>query len=534
MAKTNARTPNVTRTVTHEGAPAWSVGCFDELKLTAASTFLGEDTFYETAEARRDRLRVLVYQCVQRNDSRTGVIIMDLRIDHKIRHAALLCAIEYQRSGGRGARQIIDAVCQRPDEPAELLAIWQSLYGSEDRRNLRKLPWAIRRGLADAATRLYTEKAWLKYGQNRKAAISMADVIELTHPKPTAPWQSELFRYILDDAHGPDAWKDYAERVKPNAFSADTTRLVSAPALPLISQSYTLGQVPEADRRAALRTWGADGLADAGYTWERLAGWLPGGLDSDAWEAIIPNMGVMALLRNLRNFDAAGISEHTQRMVEAKITSLDDVQASRIFPYHVLSAYRMAPSDRWKHPLATTLDLASGNVPRWDRTLFLVDVSGSMTATLSKRSKVRRCDVGAVMALSALKVSTSSDLVLFATESMRIEMIPGASVLGATRETLAANGLEVGLRTAQALGWGTFGHSAIGSWFDPARHERVVIFTDDQQADSADLSAHVPQIIYFNLAGYAPQSDWRKRRIHVGGFSDAAFNLAAEISEGLR
>jgi len=41
----------------------------------------------------------------------------------------------------------------------------------------------IKRGIADAVRRLYTERAALRYdGQSRQ--LRMADVIELTHPSP--------------------------------------------------------------------------------------------------------------------------------------------------------------------------------------------------------------------------------------------------------------------------------------------------------------------------------------------------------------
>src|SRR5262249_26472529 len=150
----------------------------------------------------------------------------------------------------------------------------------------RKIPMPVKRGIADAARRLYTERAALRYdGLARQ--IRMADVIELTHPSPRDHFQSALFRYLLDRRHHDDA--------------------VAAPTvLPLLAAAAQLDAVPVDDRRALLRERGPAALAEAGYSWERLSGWLPGGMDAEAWEAVIPSMGVMALVRNLRNFDQAG------------------------------------------------------------------------------------------------------------------------------------------------------------------------------------------------------------------------------------
>lgn len=59
-------------------------------------------------------------------------------------------------------------------------------------------------------------------------------------------------------------------------------------------------------------------------------------------------MGVMALVRNLRNFDQAGISEAAIESVIAKIRDADQVAKVRLFPYQVWAAYKHAPSDDWK------------------------------------------------------------------------------------------------------------------------------------------------------------------------------------------
>ena len=77
--------------------------------------------------------------------------------------------------------------------------------------------------------------------------------------------------------------------------------------------------LPVAERRAVLAGDGAaERLRAAGMTWEALAGWLQGPMDAAAWEAVIPSMGYMALLRNLRNFDEAGVSDEVAERVAAR------------------------------------------------------------------------------------------------------------------------------------------------------------------------------------------------------------------------
>src|SRR5207302_6925716 len=139
---------------------------------------------------------------------------------------------------------------------------WMATHG-------RRLPMSVKRGVADAARRLYTERAALRYdGLTR--SIRMADVIELTHPQPRDERQSALFRWLLDRRHHDDARADAA-------------------VLPMLAAAADLDAVPTDERRALLRERGAAALADAGFSWERLSGWLPGGMDAEAWEAVIPS-----------------------------------------------------------------------------------------------------------------------------------------------------------------------------------------------------------------------------------------------------
>lgn len=96
-------------------------------------------------------------------------------------------------------------------------------------------------------------------------------------------------------------------------------------------------------------------------TWEVLAGRLQGPMDAAAWEAAIPSMGAMALVRNLRNFDEAGVSDEVAAQVAAKISDPAVVAASWQFPFRYLAAYRHAPSLRWAYPLERALGHSLAN-----------------------------------------------------------------------------------------------------------------------------------------------------------------------------
>lgn len=487
------------RTLTHERGVGFAPELETELFLMAATYLATEGSFYESATEREARFVDLVHRATQSNPDFVRRLAPYLRNELKIRSASVMLAAEYVAAGGQGGRAVVNSVLQRGDEPAEMLGYWHSRHG-------RQVKMAVKRGIADAAVRLYTERSALRYdGVGR--GIRMADVIELTHPKPRDAKQSALFKWLLDHRHHNDAVADPAM-------------------LPKLAAAVAQKNVAVEDRRAALREGGAKALAEAGTSWERLAGWLPGGMDAEAWEAAIPSMGVMALIRNLRNFNEQAIGDKAIAAVLNKITDPDEVAKSRIFPYQVWAAYQHAPSDTWKRALGFTLDHSTANVPALNRTLVVIDTSGSMQATVSRKSTMTRVEVAAVMAAVTAKRGTDNQVVIFGATNRRLRGRRGVSALGIVDQVVSSVG---------SVGHATYGHTAIRDHFDPRFHDRVVLFTDDQMMDAGriDLS-HVPVIYTVDLAGYRPRSlpSGQTGRYTLAGFSDATFTLMQTLEAG--
>jgi len=495
-------------TFTHEGGGAFVSDAESELFLLAATNMVGEDTFYERAHERDTRYVDLVHAVTSSNpafiagadvEARKVGLAQYLRETMLMRSAAVVMAAEYVAAGGERGRTVVARALQRADEPAELLGYWLNAYG-------RSVPMPVKRGIADAVRRLYTERAALRYdGLSRQ--IRMADVIEITHPSPRDERQSALFKYLLDRRHHDDA--------------------VAEPAvLPVLSAAAALDAVPIDERRAVLRARGPAALAESGFSWERLSGWLPGGMDAEAWETAIPSMGVMALVRNLRNFDQAGISEAAIEAVIAKITDADEVAKARLFPYQVWAAYKNAPSDDWKRALGRTLEHTVANIPALDGTLVVIDTSGSMQATMSGRSTMQRVEVAAVMAMATAKRASHVDVVIYGQTNALVRKLTGASVLA---------GVDKVVRSVGSVGHATYGHTAIARWYDPKRHRRAVVFTDDQQHDSGHVRLdHVPLVYTFDLAGYRPSAlpAGERGRYTLGGFTDATFTAMKVLEDG--
>lgn len=507
MLRTPMHATNVaTGITTHEGAAAFEKDAKTEL-FTLAASFLDEDTFYESRDARLDRYRALVRLVAEHepafiagDDTRMGLARF-LRTKLGMRSGSIVMACEYAAVGAPDARRVVDAVCQRADEPAEVVGYWLANHG-------RNIPSRVKRGVGDAARRLYTEANVARYDGASTKQVRIADVLELCHVQPRDDQQSQLFKWVIDRRHN-----------RSNPRMGEPLTVTEA--------STALEALPADMRRNHLRQHGPAILRDAGWRWERLSSWLPGGMDAEAWQALIDSgqMGVLALARNLRNFDQAGISSTAVDQVIAKITNPADVAGSKIWPHQVFAAYQHAPSDNWRRALNDTFTLTCQNVPALPGgTLVAVDTSASMTsAPLSAKGKMCPSDIAAVFAAAVwARQPKDTTLTIFGDGHALIVPPAGSSPLQVAQAIASATG---------KVGHSTYGHTCLRDRFDPAKHRRAIILTDGQMHDDPRVSAHVPTIWTADLQGYRASAFelGTKGRYGIAGWSDAVWPLLDTI-----
>lgn len=511
-------------TTTYEGGVAFTRDPLSELVLLAVVNMVGNDTFYESAGDRDTRFARLCQAAALANPSEYLAFLRWLRGEANMRTASLVAAAEGIKArldaglsdpfdvgavndhGERrlsGPRAFVDAVLQRPDEPGEFVGYWMATYG-------KNLPKPVKRGLADAAQRLYSERSLLKY-DTASHGVRFGDVLELAHVPAKAPWQGDLFTYALHRRHG------YSDQVPESLRVVQNERLFRA----------------EIDRHPE---WLYDShrLNAAGLTWEDALS-LAGRAKADkrkVWEAQIPNMGIMALLRNLRNFDEAGVSDTVAQLAISKLQDPEQIAKSRQFPYRFLSAYRAAPSLRWGYALEKALEASLANVPAFrGRSLVLVDTSASMRGPVSVKSQVRHVDVGALVGVTLAHRSTGPvDLVGFATGAFGFRVERGRSVL---------KDIDEFCDQVSRVGHGTNTIGALQSTFNG--HDRVVIVHDGQFGSFRHQWPRLTDVITkdvpmysIDTSGYAgsPLDTSKPNRYEVGGFSDKLFTMIQMLDNG--
>jgi len=526
------------KTTTFESGAAFKRDAKSDLFILAV-TYMGEDKFYESKSDQAKRLKELAAAVAREDPQWLLGFIPWLRNEANMRTASIVIAAEAVRTRTLMAptdirndvpvginRRLISLACSRADEPGELLAYWIANYG----RN--RIPISIKRGTGDAVRRLYSEYSYSKYDSPDKS-VRFADVIEMVHPVDrfnaafVTPEQGDLFEHIIDERHG--RGKEIPE------------------SLTMLRKRKELLSLPLAERRSFVKASGAaERLREAGITWEALSGWLQGPMDRIAWEAIIPSMGYMALLRNLRNFDEAKLGKEVYEKVASRISDPAQVAKSRQFPYRFLSAYRSLNSLRWGQPLEEALGHACANIPNLPgRTLVLVDTSGSMHSNVSAKSSIRHVDIGALIGVAiARKCGPKNvDLVGFANGVFQYPLKNGGSLL---------RDIEGFSKRVGSVGHGTETVAALKASY--SGHDRVVIVSDMQafhypgggsvgyydaigKVRGMSVSEAIPDrvpMFGINTSGYGASSiDTSKpNRYEIGGFSDKVFTMLASLSAG--
>jgi hypothetical protein len=528
------KTKATATTRTYNGAPGFERDAKSDVFLLAAGSFFGQDAFYESGNEQADRFRALMAVNTAQDPAWTAQFLAWLRGEGNIRTGAIVGAVEYARTlqeivkaAGEPAplheditaRAVVRSVLQRADEPGEMLAYYTSRYG-------RSVPIAIKRGIADAIVGhkvprpLYTEYTALKY-DTPSHGFRFADVLELVHPTGEHPEvkgtkTATLFKWLVDRRH---------DRV-----------------------DFIPGDLTMVQRNAALRDSSHDPsrilrdpsiLEGSGFTWEdALSLWGSKLNKAKLWEAMIPSMGYMARLRNLRNFDESGVSDSVALKLAADLADPNMVATSRQLPMRFLSAYRAAPSLRWGYALETALDHSLQNVPELKgRTLILVDTSGSMDSPFSKDGSLMRWDAATVFGLALARRAESADLVSFSSGYWGGTAERASKVFPMTQGESLLKSLDRWQNHGYFIGGGTDTAGAVQRHY--RNHDRVVILTDEQ-ADyhgNRDVTATVPKdrMVYtFNLAGYsrghAPSGTGTRHTF--GGLTDAAFRLIPLIERG--
>lgn len=461
-AGSQAYTPTSKRT--HEGAPAAKISNYLELRRSVLATMLWEDSFYESGQEISQRILGLIPNVPAKQVAQLAI---ETRSKGKLRHVPLLIARAMAKVETHKpyVAQTLAQIIQRPDELSEFLAI----YWKEKKQPLSN---QVKKGLATAFGK-FDEYQLAKY--NRDNAIKLKDVLFLTHPKPQNKDQEKLWKKLIG-GYCAKCWKKQNEHTNARHEFVEATLTT-----------------PD--------TWEV-ALSEAGQT---------GASKKDEWERLLKEnkLGGLALIRNLRNFKEAGVSESLVR------DALKNMKVERVLPYRFVTAARYAPN--LEPELEEAMFKAIESKEKLNgKTVLLIDVSGSMDEKISAKSESKRIDAATGLAILAREMFKDVEVFTF---SNSVVQVP-------TRRGFA---LRDAIVNSQAHG-GTYLGKAIEEVNRKVNYDRLIVFTDEQSADRPSAPKNGSKGYVINVAanqngvGYGA---WN----HIDGFSEAVLDYIVELEK---
>ena len=224
----------------------------------------------------------------------------------------------------------------------------------------------------------------------------------------------------------------------------------------------------------------ADRALEIPDTWEVS---LSAGKDKKAtWERLIAEnkLGGKATLMNIRNMMQAGVDRY------AIEDALKNLNGTMLLPLDFLKAANYATE--FKSQISDAMVESYKNLPKLPgRTLFIVDISGSMHATISSKSTFNRMQVAEAMAMLAANQCERCEIVATAGDdwkrvhSSELVKYPEKGFGLMTQIDNMYHRLGGGgIFTRQCLEW-----CEAQPWFGKG-FDRVIVFSDSQDCDYPD------------------------------------------------
>jgi hypothetical protein len=598
LVKAPLQTEKVPTGKTHEGGAGFERDSETQLFMGCTTTFAGEGSFYETPEAHDARMVSLVREIVVCDFEWVEGFLPWLRQDAFIRTSAVMLAAEvaYALNGMENmtmrVARVVDKSMNRADEVTEIIAYCLSHFGV--------VPVAVRKGVELGILRMWNQRSVLRWDKPERP-VRFADVIEIVHPNPRkvkAPrdlvlthgrykdWENSweaaadfeatryreldrLFKYLLDERHHSDRSVLFEDGspLKMIRARSELSRLTPKERHAFAAKALEGERTQTFEDRELYR-------AAAGQ-WEFIKSWLGEGArnlktalsDRQRWELVFPWMGYEAVLKNLRNFEQAGITPQMVAAVQDRIADPEQVANSRQLPYRFLTAHLNTNGAQWLPSLETALSHSIGNVPLMrGRGLIMIDMSGSMQNALAQPRRNDRDDditvptrlQAAALFAMALALRNAGKVQVFGfadapgggghyrnwlhrekkydgnVEFQHIE--PGASLLRL---------MDFVVKNIGSCGYGTAVEQNLRQVYDA--HDWVAIFSDEQTipggpawragwGDVGDITHCVPPdipVFGWNLAGYQHGAfPTGGRRYALAGVNDSSFELMRRLMDG--
>lgn len=476
--KTN-KTTSVPPARTHEGGIAQRVSPTEELRRAVMTCLLWENTFYESGSDLATRIEEL---CKVVDPADIAALAVEAREKMYLRHVPLFLVrqllrrtkekYEVQKVGGKKALAIGTLVHETLARVIQRVDEMGEFLALYQKDGKDQPIPSSVKRGLAEAFHKFNEYQFAKY--DRDGAVKLRDVMFLVHPRP-------------------ETGDNYSALEQAELFKRIANRTLATP------DTWEVELSAGKDKRA---------------TFERLL--------------TEKKLGGMAVLRNLRNMLEAGVS------TELIKTRLQD-GIKKALPFRFIAAAKHAP--KLEDAIGDAMIAAAGQLPRLSgTTLMVVDISGSMGATLSAKSEMNRIDAACGLAILLRECGDTTVYATAGNDGTRIH---------ATAEVPARHGFA--LRDAikglnrELGGGGIFLTQCMDfiATHEPRPFDRVIVLTDEQDCDHKLSPASAKRLgthnYIINVATYKNGFGYGNGWTHVNGWSERVvdFIIALEAYESV-
>jgi 60 kDa SS-A/Ro ribonucleoprotein len=363
-------------------------------------------------------------------------VAIEAKQEMRLRHVPLLLARELARTE-EGRKQMKQLLPHLISRPDDITELLAIYLLGQKPRSPAKLPNQMKKYLGKAFEK-FDEYQLAKWNGGKKA-VSLKDAMKLTHPVAQSPEQLALWgRLIKGELKTPDTWEV--------ELSASADKLSS---------------------------------------WQRL-------LKEN-------RLGGLAMLRNIRNMDKAGVG------AEQIKAGIEGINAGRLLPINFISAAKYNP--QYEPILEKKFLECFADKKKLDgKTIILVDVSGSMDYPLSGKSELKRIDVACSLAMIGAELFSDLRIMTFSTKLVEVPVRRGFGLRDAILNSQQHGGTDLG-----------------GAVRAMPKDIRLIVITDEQSQTPVEQRKGYMINVASNEHGVG-YHQWT----HVDGWSDKVLQFVIE------
>lgn len=219
-------------------------------------------------------------------------------------------------------------------------------------------------------------------------------------------------------------------------------------------------------------------------------------------------LGALALLKNLRNLIQNGVEDKLIR------NALTNIRTERVLPFRFISAAKYAPK------LEAELEVGmfkclEGHTKLKGKTVLLVDVSGSMSQTVSGKSEISRLDAACGLAMLLREICETVEIVTFSNRNVPVPPRRGFALAEAIKNSQPHSSTKLGQAVAYAN--------------EIKDADRLICISDEQSADKVP-DPIVKKAYMINVASYQNGVGYGKWT-NISGWSESIVNFVQALED---